>query len=132
LNDAHHCDSDGNSEYAWEWTEGQWRGGEPRALTWKQSNVVPLYEWNQQLSFRTLEEWVENSVEERFISAIQSEVICGSNYITSSLSTVVCDGCFDSSTGSFFIFGFVTFFFFDMLCCLYDIVLIWSNNVISF
>jgi len=81
----------GSAQFAWEWTPGQWRGGVPRSLTWMEAREEPLYEKQSSLSFITLEEWEAESVEEQFLYILRSDVICQSNFVSYSLTTLVCD-----------------------------------------
>ena len=38
-----------------------------------------------------MEEWVQDAVEASFVYALKSQLICEGNYISSSLTTLVCD-----------------------------------------
>ena len=51
----------------------------------------PKYEWKDALSFVTMENWVSRAVETSFVYALKSQLVCETNYVTSSLSTLVCD-----------------------------------------
>ena len=94
------CDCRGGvSDYAWEWTQGVWiNHGVSRTLHWKEVEPVQKYQWTPMLSFKLLQTWLEENEEQRLSFAVKSEVICENEYISSSLTTVVCD-CSSNSDG---------------------------------
>ena len=76
----------------WEWTKGQWVGGQVRSMQWIQANMTSQYVWNtSSISFSKMTSWVENSIEDLFLFPIKSESLCSSNIISSALDTLVCD-----------------------------------------
>ena len=87
------------------WTDGQWIGGQPQKLNWTTADPRPSkYEYRKALSFPIFEQWLFESVEENFVLAVKSQVLCETNIVTSSLSILMCD-CVNDPTGSFFLFS---------------------------
>ena len=83
------------------WSPGEWERGIPRSLQWKQAELLPKYSWGEALSLVEMESWVRSAVETFFSYNFKSQLVCEGNYLTSSLSTLVCD-CVDGRSGSFF------------------------------
>ena len=75
----------------YEWTPGKWVGGTPRQLTLVTPQTTSSYVWKPQLNFDLLEQWVMANVEQIYVYLTKSEVICESNYVTTSLNVLVCD-----------------------------------------
>ena len=84
------------------WTPGVWRGGKIHSLTWMERETSPKYSWEETLSFVRMEEWVSKAVEVSFVYALKSQLTCEVNYVTSSLSTLVCDCVGNGGLCSFF------------------------------
>ena len=51
----------------------------------------PKYRWEETISFVRMEDWVSRATETSFVYALKSQLTCEANYMTSSLSTLVCD-----------------------------------------
>jgi hypothetical protein len=49
------------------------------------------YEWATALDFIKLEKWVLSSVEQRYVNAIKSQMLCDSNMLTQPLNSITCD-----------------------------------------
>jgi len=78
--------------HAWEWSQGEWRGGQVRKMTKMTTNVTPKYTWNEAaLSFETLQTWLASSVEFQFLYGLKSEALCSWNVVESNLGSVTCD-----------------------------------------
>lgn len=88
----------GTLSHAYEWKPpGTWT--QPRVLQtqWMTKETQPLpYQWEESLSLVTMELWVQKAIEELFVVIFKSQVVCANNYLSSSLTTLVCD-CFDET-----------------------------------
>ena len=83
---------DGVMMAAWEWTRGEWRGGQVRGMQKAVADVTTRYEWNSSaLSFLLLQEWIAYSVEIQFLYGLKSEALCSWNVVESNLASVTCD-----------------------------------------
>ena len=95
------------------WTDGSWKHGIAHPLTWTQKELRPKYTWENALSLVKMESWVRNAVEGAFVFALKSQLVCEGNYVSSSLTTLVCD-CVEDGSGSFyfyFLFIIILFIF---------------------
>ena len=95
------------------WSPGSWGHGIPHSLTWTQTELRPKYTWEEAISLVEMESWVQDAVESFFIYAMKSQLVCEGNYVSSSLTTLVCD-CVDSG-GLLFCFVFCFLFLFVCL-----------------
>ena len=77
---------------AWEWSPGEWRGGQVRRMEKVTGNVTSKYVWDEgALSFTKLQAWIDNSVEIKFLYTLKSESLCSWNVVESNLGSVTCD-----------------------------------------
>ena len=82
----------GVSMNAWEWSWGEWRGGQVRRMERVVGSVSSKYEWDTSaLSFLVLQEWIDNSVEIQFLYGLKAESLCSWNVVESNLGSVTCD-----------------------------------------
>jgi len=98
--------------HAWEWSKGEWRGGQVRKMTKMTTNVITKYTWDEgALSFMNLQTWLSNSVEYKFLYVLKSEALCSWNVVESNLGSITCD-CVasDSPKGISSLFGILSFF----------------------
>jgi len=77
---------------AWEWSQGEWRGGQVRKMEKVTTEMSSKYTWDTTaLSFAALQEWLFNSVEIRLLYGLKSEALCSWNVVESNLNSVTCD-----------------------------------------
>ena len=69
-----------------------------RFFVWTTREKIPQFSWERTISFLTMEQWVLEAVESFFVFALRSQLLCETNYVTSSLSTLVCDCVGDVGT----------------------------------
>uniref|UniRef100_A0A7S4NP18 Uncharacterized protein n=1 Tax=Paramoeba aestuarina TaxID=180227 RepID=A0A7S4NP18_9EUKA len=100
FRDEEACDCYGGiTEEIFSWTPGVWVGGKAIPLNWVPETVKPDYEWKESLSLVKIEDWVRGAAERSFGFLLKSQLICDTNYLSSSLSSVVCDCYSDEDIG---------------------------------
>ena len=88
------------------WSPGTWESGTPYSLSWTQKEKRQKYTWEESLSLVTMEQWVRDAIENSFTYAMKSQLVCEGNYVSSTLSALVCD-CVSEDGLFFVVVGFL-------------------------